>query len=217
VVETIPVASDLPASIVRALDGHAPTTIFLPGVCSNANAYLQSFPEAARAHGGIIAIDGDNPCAGARGFRTFSWDAMKQHARIEAALRAAGVTSLPREGITLIGYSQGATIAEQLAHRFPDRYARVMLIGAPSAPSVPALAEARAVVTSACSRDVTERMKTAARRLEAAGIPSLYLQMPGCTHGNIAEGEQTFDAAFSFFADKSRPPRPGAAEETLAP
>ena len=147
VVESLAVPSDSKASFVRSRDGKAPVTVFLPGVCSNANAYLQSFPEAARAHGGIVAIDGDTPCPGAPGFHTFSWDPMKQHERIENALRAAGLERIPDEGITIVGYSQGATIAEKLALAHPERYTRVVLIGAPTDPSVKSLAKARAVVT----------------------------------------------------------------------
>ncbi len=205
VVESLAVPSDSRASFVRSRDGKAPVTVFLPGVCSNAGAYLQSFPEAARAHGGIVAIDGDTPCPGAPGFHTFSWDPMKQHERIEAALRAAGLERIPDEGITIVGYSQGATIAEKLAFAHPERYTRVVLIGAPTDPSVKSLAKARAVVTSACSFDVTFRMKSAAKKLEANGVPSLYVEMPGCTHGNVAEGERTFDTAFRFLAENERP------------
>jgi pimeloyl-ACP methyl ester carboxylesterase len=205
VVESIAVPSDSKASFVRSREGKAPVTVFLPGVCSNANAYLQSFPEAARAHGGIVAIDGDTPCPGAPGFHTFSWDPMKQHERIENALRAAGLERIPDEGITIVGYSQGATIAEKLAFAHPERYTRVVLIGAPTDPSVKSLAKARAVVTSACSFDVTFRMKSAAKKLEANGVPSLYVEMPGCTHGNVAEGERTFETAFRFLAENERP------------
>lgn len=205
VVESVAVPSDSKAAFVRSRDGKAPVTVFLPGVCSNAGAYLQSFPEAARAHGGIVAIDGDTPCPGAPGFHTFSWDPMKQHERIKAALRAAGLERIPEEGITIVGYSQGATIAEKLAFAHPERYTRVVLIGAPTDPSVKSLAKARAVVTSACSLDVTFRMKSAAKKLEANGVPSLYVEMPGCTHGNVAEGERTFDTAFRFLAENELP------------
>ncbi len=199
-VERLAVPGDLPASIVRGLDARAPTTVFLPGLCSNANAYLQHFPEAARRAGGVVAIDGDTPCVGAPGFRSFTWDVNKQRARIEAALLAAGMTDIPREGITIVGYSQGATIAEKLAYGAPARYTRFVLIGAPTEPSLESLRRAQGVVTLSCSLDATQRMKGAARRLQGAGVPSTYLEMRGCTHGNIASGEETFRSAFDFLA-----------------
>ena len=167
VVEHLKVPGDSVAAIVRSGDGRAPLTVFLPGVCSNAAAYLMSFPEAARAQGGVVAIDGDMPCPGVPGFHTFSWDPMKQHARIEAALAAAGLDTFPKAGITIVGYSQGATIAEKLAFAHPGRYARAFIIAAPTDPSIPSFQKTRGVVTGACSLDVTFRMKAARDKLSA--------------------------------------------------
>lgn len=215
IVERIRVPGDSPAAIVRGPNGKAPLTVFLPGVCSNATAYLMSFPEAARAQGGVVAIDGDSPCPGVPGFHTFSWDPMKQHARIEAALAAAGLGAIPKEGITIVGYSQGATIAEKLAYAHPERYARAFLLAAPTDPSIPSFQKARAVVTGACSLDVTLRMRTASERLAARGVPSTYVEMPGCTHGNVAAGETTFDTAFSFLRASALPVRGDAVESPL--
>ncbi len=195
VVEKLSVPRDLDASIVKSAHGTPPRIVFLPGLCSNANAYLQNFPEAAKKHGGVVAIEGDQPCA--PGFRSFSWDAAKQNARIEAALAAAGASD-PPEGLTLVGYSQGAAIGEQLVQRWPSRYSRVILIGAPTEPAAPHFATTRALVTMSCSRDVPSRMRDAARRTSALGVPSTYIEMPGCTHGNIADGERVFDSAFEF-------------------
>lgn len=202
-VEPLKVPGDLPASIVRALDGSAPRTVFVPGLCSNAGAYLQSFPEAARAHGGVIAVDGDQPCA--PGFRSFSWDAAKLDARIEAALAAAEVEPGGNEGLTLVGYSQGAALGEQLVQRWPARYARVVLIGAPTDPAAAHFAKTEAVVTISCSRDVPARMRDAARRMERAHIHATYMEMPGCTHGNVADAERVFDEAFDWLAEQATP------------
>jgi pimeloyl-ACP methyl ester carboxylesterase len=203
-VERIVVDKDAPAAIVRTRDGKAPRMVFMPGVCSNAYAYLLSFPEAARAHGGIVAIDGDQPCGAAgSGFRSFSWDPVKQDARLQAALAAAGVTE-PTEGLTLVGYSAGAGIGELMVQRWPKRYARVVLIGAPSDPSPVRLSQAQGVVTMSCSRDVPGRMRDAARKLNGAGVPATYLEMPGCTHGNIADGERVFETAFEWLTENAK-------------
>ena len=201
-VERVAVEKDLPAALVHGRHGEAPRIVFMPGVCSNAYAYLLSFPEAARAHGGIVAIDGDQPCGAAgSGFRSFSWDPVRQDARLQAALAAAGVGSGPPEGLTLVGYSAGAGIGELMVQRWPKRYARIVLIGAPSDPSPQRLAQARGVVTMSCSRDVPGRMREAARRIAATGVPATYLEMPGCTHGNIADGERVFETAFDWLTE----------------
>jgi pimeloyl-ACP methyl ester carboxylesterase len=215
-VERIAVPRDSLAAVVRPRDGTAPGIVFLPGVCSNAYAYLLSFPEAARAHGGVVAIDGDQPCGAPNsGFHSFSWDPIKQNARVEAALRAAGITTIPREGLTLVGYSAGASIGELMVQRWPSRYARVVLIGAPSEPSSARLADARGVVTMSCSRDVPVRMRDAAKHLVKAGVPATYVEMPGCTHGNVADGEHVFGEAFDWLEANSRPTKDDAAEEPL--
>jgi pimeloyl-ACP methyl ester carboxylesterase len=196
IVERLAVAGDVDASIVRGAKGGPPQVVFLPGVCSNANAYLQSFPEAARRAGGVVAIEGDEPCA--PGFRTLSGDAIKQEARIRAALAAAGLAGTPVEGLTLVGYSRGATVAERLVERDPARFPRVVLMGSPNAPDTKRLARATAVVTMSCSLDVPGRMKSAATKLASLGLPAKYVEMRGCTHGNISDGDAVFDETFRW-------------------
>jgi len=193
------VPGDLAASIVRSLDGRAPLTVFVAGMCSNANAYLQSFPETARKHGGAIAIEGDQRCTDDGNFRTYSWDATKLNARIEKALASAGVDPIPSEGITLVGYSQGAALGEQLAARFPNRYARVVVIGAPTEPNANNFARTKGVVTMSCALDVPTRMRDASKRIKKVGVPSTYVEMPKCHHGGVGDPERVFDEAFSFF------------------
>ena len=214
-VDRFRVPGDVVASVVRSTSGAAPTTVFLPGICSNAYAYLLAFPEAARRQGGVVAVEGDQPCGNLEGFRSFSWDANKLHARIEAAIAAAGLAVVPREGLTLVGYSQGAALGEQLVQRWPARYARVVLIGAPTDPSAARFAEARAVVTMSCARDVPWKMKEATARFVKAGIPSTYVEMPGCTHGNITDGDRTFDAAFDWLRANARPIKDEAKPQPL--
>lgn len=196
IVEKLPVVGDVEASIVRGEKGGPPQVVFLPGVCSNANAYLQAFPEAARRAGGVIAIEGDQACA--PGFRTLSGDAQKQEARIRAALAAAGLESTPPEGLTLVGHSRGATVAERLVERAPARFPRVVLMGSPAAPDTKRLAHATAVVTMSCSLDVPGRMKAAAEKLVGLGLPARYVEMAGCTHGNISNGDSVFDDTFRW-------------------
>jgi hypothetical protein len=206
-VEHVPVDGDLEASIVRGHGGAPPRILFLPGVCSNAYGYLVSFPEAARAHGGVVAIDGDLPCGAPNsGFRSFSWDPIRQDARLRAALAAAGVSDVPAGGFTLVGYSAGASIGELMVQRWPERYPRVVLIGAPSDPNPLRLAHAEGVVTMSCSRDVPGRMRDAARRISKAGVPSEYLEMPGCPHGYVTDGERVFGEAFDFLAANAKSP-----------
>jgi pimeloyl-ACP methyl ester carboxylesterase len=205
-IEPLLVPGDRAASMVRAKAGSAPLTVFVPGICSNASAYLHTFPEAARRQGGVVALEGDQACGNSEGFRTFSWDAFRLHGRIEAALAAAGVIEVPREGITIVGYSQGAALAEQMVTRWPHRYARVVLIGAPTDPSPRNFGRTRALVTMSCDRDVPARMKQAAQATSRTGVPATYFEMPGCTHGSVGDAERVFDAAFEWMRTSERAP-----------
>lgn len=206
-VERLSVPGDLAASVVRA--DRPPLTVFVGGMCSNANAYLQSFPQAAQKAGGVVGIEGDQPCGPGvdPAYRTYSWDALRLHARIEAALTAAGVPEIPKEGLTIVGYSQGASLAEQLAARYPDRYARVVIIAAPTDPAPRDFTRARALVTMACSRDVTARMKAAALATNKLGTPATYFEMPNCTHGQVADAENVFGRTFDWLSANERPLR----------
>jgi pimeloyl-ACP methyl ester carboxylesterase len=197
-VERVDVPKDSPASFVRAAHGTKARVVFMPGLCSNAYAYLLAFPEAARAHGGVIAIDGDQPCGEPNsGFRTFTWSAALQRARIDAALAALGATA-PADGFTLVGYSSGASIAQMIQERWPTLFPRLVIIAPPEDPTVERLAKARGVVSMSCSLDVPYRMKDATNRLNAKGVPSIYLEMPRCSHGNITDGERVFSEAFEW-------------------
>ncbi len=196
--ERVRVPGDLPVVVVNGTTAEPPAMVFLPGICSNVLGYVQAIEGAAHAHGGIVGLDGDAPCGDSKVFRSFSWDANKLHARIEAALAAAGRHVVPREGLVLVGYSQGAALGEQLAARWPARYSRVVLIGAPSDPSAASFARVRAVATMSCQRDVPWKMKEATQRLVKAKVPSAYFEMPGCTHGMMADGERVFEETFGW-------------------
>jgi len=193
-VEKIAVKKDSDASVVRGKHTHI---AFMPGLCSNAYAYMLGFPEAARAHGGVVAIEGDQPCEGAPGFHSFTWSAQLQRSRIEAAFAAAQIP-IPEDGITLVGYSAGASIAEMMHKRWPDLFPKLVLIAPPSAPKVDNLRKAHAVVAMSCSLDVPYLMKAAAKSLDAVKVPATYLEMPKCTHGMLADGERVFGEAFDF-------------------
>jgi pimeloyl-ACP methyl ester carboxylesterase len=201
-VESIPVAGDLPISIVRSADGKPPRIVFFPGICSNAGAYLWGFAEAARAHGGAIAIDGDRACGSSRDFRSISSDPAHEGPRIRAALAAVGHAAPDSAEVVLVGYSLGATLIENLVKASPERWPRVVLIGSPRDPRLDRLKGARKVATMSCSLDVPGRMKAAVRMLEGAGVASKYFEMPGCTHGNLAEGDAIFSEVFDWIEAK---------------
>lgn len=217
-VEKLLVPGDRVAPIVRGSDGSVPLTVFMGGVCSNAGYYLNDFREAAKKQGGVVGIEGDQPCGPGvdAAYRTYSWDAGRQHARIEAALAAAGMKEIPPAGITLVGYSQGAALAEQLAAKYPGRYSRIVLIGAPTDPAPRDFIKTRGLVTMACDRDVTARMRTAATSTNKAGVPATYFQMPNCSHGQVNDAENIFGQTFDWLSANEKPADPSAVAVRIA-
>jgi pimeloyl-ACP methyl ester carboxylesterase len=180
------VEGDLPIYVLRSADGGAPRTIFLTGSCTHPLTYTTAFRGAARAHGGLVALQGDQPCKGDPLLRRWSPDTIATSARIDAALRAAGATDTDTGELTLMGYSQGAERAEWLARRFPAKYTRFVLMAGPVVPSPARLAGARAVATLAGYGDVRENMADGARRLRRAKIPASYFELPGVHHGELS-------------------------------
>src|SRR5205807_5194292 len=123
---------------------------------------------------------GDVSCGGV--WRRWSDDIDKLHRRIVAAFRAAGLELHDGDEILAMGYSQGASRVEQLAAKYPNVYTRVVLMGAPTTPTLARLARVRGAVMMAGERDRQDHMKAAARTLQGAHIPATYIPIPGATH-----------------------------------
>jgi pimeloyl-ACP methyl ester carboxylesterase len=172
--------NDREAFVLRGARG-PDRIVFLHGLCGHGMGYLQSFQYAAANHGLAVAPHGDLACNGP--WRSWSGKLEAIEQQIENAFRAAGGPD-PR-GITLIGYSLGATRAEALARLHKDRYDALVLIAAPSAPSPAKLGHLRAAAMMAGSRDRQDAMKRAVKSFQLAGIPSQFFVLPGAAHGEM--------------------------------
>ena len=129
------------------------------------------------------------------------WNPLLQRARIEAAFAASGA-SIPAEGLTLVGYSSGASIAEprcntalaeallaSRAHRAAQRSRRRAFAK-----------RARRRRDVVLARRALSCLKAAVQhRLTAAvSVATTYVEMPKCTHGQVADGERAFNEAFDW-------------------
>ncbi len=204
------VPGDLPAFVVTGRGGACPRMVFLHGMCGHGLGYVQAFQGAAREHGGVLGLQGDVPCGGDGVFSKYSPDPEVQDRRIRNALAACGGEA---EDLVVIGYSQGAYIAERLAERWPERYARLVLLGAPTTPSAARLRDIRGAVMISGELDAKYRMKEGAGGLMAAKIPAVYREMPGARHGEMPEAERVMDEALDWLdaldaLDANAPPRP---------
>ena len=178
--------------------------VFLHVHCGHAQGYVQAFQFAAAKRGSVLALQGDLSCGG--DYRRWTVDPELQDRRIASAFRAAGDTGELRD-LTVIGYSEGEVLAERLASRFPERYTRAVLIGAPAAPSIERLRRLRGVVMLAGDGDPEARalMMPVAPRLAAAGVPTTFMEMPGTLHAEMGDGERVMDQAFSWLEANQRP------------
>jgi alpha-beta hydrolase superfamily lysophospholipase len=201
----VDVPNDVPAFVVPAPAGARPRIVFLHGACTHGLGYVQAFQFTGHAHGGVVGVQGDRACAGGP-YRIYTWDVARQHARIQAALTAAGGAA--GGPLVLVGYSQGAAIAEALVARYPETYPLVVLIAPPSAPSPVKLARARAAVMVSGEHDVPARMREAARAVGRAGVPSRYVEMKGGRHGQLLEGEALMGGVLDWLEANARPSIP---------
>ena len=172
--------------------GHA---VLFGGQCAQPQGYAEAIKHAAARRGHLVALRGDKPCAGE--YRGWTFDLAAVSGRIDRTFRALGLGE-PAD-VLLIGYSQGASVAEMLAAREPERFTRLVLIAKPSDPEPWRFRKIKAVVTMAGTRDDQARMERASRTLGAAGVKARYFPLPGATHGEMGDDpEGTFDAVMDW-------------------
>lgn len=170
--------------------------VFLHGMCSNGLGYAQSFQWSAAQNGTLIAPQGDVSCGGQ--LSKWSQDIAALDARIVGTYRALGEVGLV-DDLAVIGYSQGASRAEALARRFPERYTRLVLIGAPDVPNPRGLSGVKAAVMMAGEFDDQETMQEGAAAFRGAGIRATFLPIPEARHGEMGPvPEETMGRALEW-------------------
>lgn len=175
--------------------------VYLHGRCGNPGAF-QAFGRAAWESGTLVSLRGEKKCDYNQ---QWGMDLGLIHRRIRRAVEAAGkVVALPLATypVTLIGYSQGATRAEQLARQFPDEYKRVVLIGGPTEPQVGALGKAERVAILAGEWDARKHLKEGLEKLREAKVPVFYKELPKVGHGSYGPApEPVLAEALRFVRD----------------
>lgn len=202
---SLAVPGDGAAHVSHGIRGDGRVVVYLHGRCSDPVTDLRSWGGLATRFGTMIALVGDVACD--NGTKEWSLDESLLEERIEGALaeleRVRSERVLKSDAI-LVGESQGASRVERLAARYPERYRRLVLIGAPSAPSFERLRNAVAVATLAGSREPQEDMTRGARALESAGLASRFFELPGAAHGEYGpEGQRVMTEALTFVSAPS--------------
>ena len=98
-----------------------------------------------------------------------------------------------------MGYSQGASRAEAMAAKWPERYTRLVFIAAPTVASPRGLSSLRAAVMMAGERDRQDLMKAGMRADARGAVPSTFMVIPEATHGSMGPTpEKTMGAALDW-------------------
>ena len=179
---------DRPIRVLPAAEPSRRVLVYLHGYCGDVNA-VGAFVPAAAAHGNLIALLGDQPCAKDKPGR-FKWstDAHALDQRIQRAIRLvnrAQKLDLDAHDITLFGYSQGAVRAESLARYYPKRYPRVILGGPPRRPKPEHFKLVQRIAVFGGELEDTTDMLGGADDMIAAGFQARFFLLPGVDHGDF--------------------------------
>ncbi|HKO48604.1 MAG TPA: hypothetical protein VJV79_12820 [Polyangiaceae bacterium] len=188
--------SSPPVFVMRGEPRGPGKLVFLHGICGHALGYAQSFARSAAKHGTLIAPQGDRTCEGTP-LAKWSSDTAALDERISAAFRSLGFPE-PINDVTAIGYSQGASRAEALARKWPDRYTRLVLIAGPTKVS-PFGLKVRSAAMMAGTLDRQDIMVASSKAFLAAGRRAQYFTLPNARHGAMGDTpEASMQAALDW-------------------
>jgi pimeloyl-ACP methyl ester carboxylesterase len=197
----VDVPDDVPIVVAHGQDGVERALVYLHGACGDIRS-PRAWSDVSAKYVTLVAIRGDRKCD-QKSDRMYWSDSIERHqARIEAALgRVAEIRNrrFDPENIVLMGYSQGAQIAEELVRAYPDRYPRVILGGIPVPPSASRLVSVRAVAVLGGERELTTHMRVGMWALDAQHIPARLALFPKAGHGEFGpEGARVMDETFDW-------------------
>jgi predicted esterase len=196
--------SDPPVFVVRGRDLGSAKLVFLHGMCGHGLGYAQSFQHASASKGTLIAPQADLVCGDGPGAK-WSLGVTSLDARITAAFRQLGHQE-PIDDICVLGMSQGATRAASLVRTFPERYTRLISMGAPTAVQTRGLERLRAAVLMVGERERKDLMLASERELTKKGVPATSLIIPDADHAAMGPTpEQTMATALDWLWQNSRP------------
>ncbi len=182
--------------------------VYLHGVCGDPGA-VESWVHVVTARGTLVVLRGESPCASRPGRSSWKAPATTIAARIEralAAVRAHRGGLLDSNEAVLIGYSQGAARAEQLARLRPDAFPRVVLASGPTPPEPEALAGAAAVAVLAGSKEYQAPLEIGVAALCEAGLRARFFSLPGAAHGEYGhEGARVVDQVLAWLLEEGSP------------
>jgi predicted esterase len=198
-----PPAVELPPAVVPGklttlrIPGHRPATvvhgrartnlamIYLHGICGQVSR-IADWASAAADFVTTIAPTGNKACP--ESTSRFSWnqDIELIHQLIDDALAAVSEVrngNLNTSTVVVFGYSQGASRAERLVERHPERYRWVILGGPPRQPEFERCRAALGLVLLVGTEEHQELLADVACDFTARGLRTHFDQFVGVGHG----------------------------------
>jgi predicted esterase len=196
---TVDVARDKHVFVVFGKAETDRVFVYFHGKCGDPLAF-RSFARILKPLGTFVSFEGDVTCDGGR--TKWSEDTGLLDVRVTKALDAvetARGAPLDKAHLVAIGYSAGALRAEWLATKFPDRYQRVILIGAPRPPRAGNLTKTDKILIMAGQFDLWMPLADATKDLMKTGRPARFIEIPGARHGDYGpKAEETMTEAFRW-------------------
>jgi predicted esterase len=164
-------------------------------VCGNPLAF-QSWAKAAAAHATFISMRGDLKCEKRKRRYKWSYNFKGLDQRIDRVIAAANelrgddAKPLDESEVVLIGYSQGAHRVETMAHRYPKRYPRVVIIAPAREPDPFKLRKSERILLIAGEKDAKKHIRKGYEKLKKNGATAKYLELPGARHGEYGPEAQ---------------------------
>jgi predicted esterase len=167
-------------------DAPRPPVVYLHGMWASPEDSCSFFEKAAEPHGALVCPRGNAPLGAG-----FMWSGGYRNIRprLDAALDAAEALApgaLDRsQGGTLVGFSNGAFVAVQVALAEPGRWSGLVLMSADVALDANQLrgAGVKRVVLAAGDWDGTRgSLQASAQRLKASGLDARYLSLGPVGH-----------------------------------
>ncbi len=191
-----------PTFVMRGEPRGPARIVFLHGMCGHGLGYAQAFQFSAAKKGTLIAPQGDVSCGGV--WSKWSANLAALDERITETFQAMGAPE-PGGDVVIIGMSQGATRAVELARKFPERYTRLIAMAGPTALKRGELSRLRGAVLMAGERDRRDLMLASQRALLASGVPATFMLIPGAAHGAMGPTpESTMNTALEWLWQNSR-------------
>jgi predicted esterase len=163
-----------------------PAIVFLHGMWSSPEDACATFEPAAAPYGFLVCPRGNAPLGeGKMWAGTYASVAPSVHAALDAAGALAPGRLDRTGGGTLVGYSNGAYFAAEIALHEPGRWTGLVLLSMHLELDASRLRAAgvRRVVLAAGDKDMAgASMKTLAGALDAAGLPTRFVSLGAGGH-----------------------------------